>query len=518
LDGALFGTTYPLLRRNSDVRTVICMTFSFALVLGHHGNALGVHIPESLDVAGLRTSLGPNEGYLSFHFTYQPYGEERTGWTDVRHPALDGTPDPVYGFDRSDFNVNISTKTVTDGAGTSATPNIVRDFEYASAVYAQAGISVVQTDAQTLTNADYLTIDNTAELAKVFGTQRQAGTVNAYYVQDFAGGQIGQALSPEDGPNNGFAVADGGANDTFAHELGHFLVDSYRYPPGNQIHNPASNELMAAGGGRNKPTNLDQVGRPNGNMGGRDQMATLVHQPATPATELRQERVFNETPNVNNPTVSHIDNGLTHGDMADFDWVEDNLYLEQAGGRADNHDGYDWLVWQIGPIAPSSHSGHDHGNWGVLDLPAFTGDYFGVVDVVSQIAWWTDMDVDESGNWSLRDSALDYTLQFSDDGQQWVQGMVNTVFIDGWTNASKAEDWVARWISPVEAEYVRISELIVDGHDGNTQIDAVIARQSVIPESSSLVIWGCLAGLALAAARLRRASNRGRRPPSERQS
>ena len=106
-----------------------------------------------------------------------------------------------------------------------------------------------------------------------------------------------------------------------------------------------------------------------------------------------------------------------------------------------------------------------------------------MADVVSQIAWWTDMDVGADGNWSLRESALDYTLQFSADGINWRAGTVRKVFIEGWTTNSDAENWIARWESPVDAKFVRISELIVNGHDGNAQIDAII-----VPEPTALAI------------------------------
>lgn len=406
----------------------VCLVVPFLLTFAWGGTAFAGHISSILDVPGLRTSL-PDQGYLSFHFAFSPNGEERTGWTDIRHPALHGTPDSVHGFDRSDFNVNVNTHVVNAGAGASASPNIIRDFEYASAAFAQAGISVIQGGEQTLTNAEFLAIDNIAELDQMFGQQQAADMVNAYYVQTIttttSGPVIGFTRSPED-PTDGIAMADAADNDTMAHELGHFLIDSHRFAPGDSFHDGSSkNELMAPGivtvsgrssNFRNKPTNLLQVGRPNGNIGGRDQMATLVHLKGDAATEVHQERAYNEA-----PTVSHVDNGLNYGDIADFDWVEDNLFLEAAGGLADNHDGTDWMVWEIGPIAPSAHTApdggsHNHDDWGSLALNAFDKETFRLVDVVSQLAWWTDMDVDADGDWSFRESALDYLLQFSFNG------------------------------------------------------------------------------------------------------
>ncbi len=65
------------------------LTGGFLLVCS--GSLQGAAIPTGKDVAGIRTSLGINEGYLSYHFVYEPKGEERTGWTDIRHPAYVAT-------------------------------------------------------------------------------------------------------------------------------------------------------------------------------------------------------------------------------------------------------------------------------------------------------------------------------------------------------------------------------------------------------------------------------------------
>ena len=63
--------------------------------------------------------------------------------------------------------------------------------------------------------------------------------------------------------------------------------------------------------------------------------------------------------------------------------------------------------------------------------------------MISQIARYADMDVDASGDRSAKESALDYTIEFSSDSINWVRGTLNSVFEDGWTLASKAEDYVA---------------------------------------------------------------------------
>src|SRR3954467_2873864 len=63
-------------------------------------------VPTALDLAGLRPAM-PGEGLLAH--VINPYaqnanaparsGEEFTGWIDVRHPALSGPGDIIYGYD-----------------------------------------------------------------------------------------------------------------------------------------------------------------------------------------------------------------------------------------------------------------------------------------------------------------------------------------------------------------------------------------------------------------------------------
>jgi hypothetical protein len=187
---------------------------------------------------------------------------------------------------------------------------------------------------------------------------------------------------------------------------------------------------------------------------------------------------------------------LLAGDRADFDWVEDNFYLENIPG-ADTHPAFDHLVWSIGPIGAPGHAGHDHDNWRTEATPplpagAFTGDSFRVVDVVSQIARYTDMDIDAANNWSRRQAALDYFVQFSNNGVNWVDGTPVRVFVLGWTDRAGADDYIARWTSPIAATQLRIGAKFLDGHDGATQIDAIIA--SAIPEPATLGLL--LVGLA----------------------
>lgn len=272
---------------------------------------------------------------------------------------------------------------------------------------------------------------------------------------------------------------------------------------------------MASGMVRNIPTptakdggafGLSDPGQRVGDIGTKSHFGENVT-PIGGATPISQIEAIYKS-----PFVQRDDNGFTQGDRADFDWVEDNKPLESTKtGASDNHPGAsDSLIWEIANIAPSAHLWesptnpalnieHKHGNWLTgnepeLTLGRFNSDTFRIIDVVSQIARYADMDVAEAdipatgemqGKWSPRQSALDYRggnnpfVEFSKDGNNWQPGKPITVFEDGWTFRSKAEDYVARWLAPFDAKFVRIAaEPISSLHDGNTQIDAIIAGNS----------------------------------------
>jgi hypothetical protein len=474
--------------------------------------------PNLAEGANLRTSM-IKEGYLSFRHSGPTFnGEERTGWTDIRHPAYFGgaggpqilTIDPNgIGYDRSDFHVDVRNIIVKDANGVEANPNIERDYNFANQIYAQLGISVLNAgNVSASYNNVTFPINGTPSPAdppnppniavdNILAVNRAAPvTINNYYVHNFTNA-LAFTVSPEDTigppnqrPNHGVLVGDVNINnDTFAHELGHFLLDEYRFV-GGDVHSPNKNDLMAINGFRNLPNNTpkglgndapQQPGQPVGNIGGRDRFEASVNK--TGLTTKQIHGIYNSAKD-GNSYVQRQDNGFTHGDRADFDWVEDNIPLELAGAGpggdnlADNHDGVDFMIWEIGNIAASSHPNpdHDHGDWSELKLGRFNGNTFQIVDVISQIARYADMDVGASGNWSPRESALDYIIEFSSDSINWVRGTLNSVFEDGWTLASKAEDYVARWFSDVQAKFVRIAAQPLGGnHDGNTQIDAIIA-------------------------------------------
>lgn len=451
-----------------------------------------------------------DQGYLSFRHAAPKYnGDERTGWTDIRHPVLDGTTDGTRGYDWSDFQVRVQTHNVKAPGGDTTVDAARRrsDFNVANAVYAQAGITV-RHDGNANTNGNDIVTDATGNeepsLSRLFGTDRGAA-VNQYYVDDIPGAR-GYALPPtyaarggyanggsNTNPpppggfptfNNGFAVADDAGTSTFAHELGHFLLDDHRFAPSPEFHSAAADDLMAE---RPNHPGLAPKDAPNfglrapgqqvGNIGTHSHLKENV-------TRLGEANAISQmTAMHRSPSVSHVDNGFTHGDRADFDWVEDNIPLEFAGGGADNHAGFDFLLWEIANIAKSSHPGHDHDDWGELQLNRFAGPGFRSIDVVSQVARYVDMDVDASGNWSAFHSALDYLPpQFSIDGTTWQAGKLSTIFAKGWTEKSTAEDWIARWAAPFASKFVRIQAAVGPRHDRNTQIDAIIASAQQVPE------------------------------------
>ena len=499
--------------------TAIILLVSSAPVLG------GTVIPSGKDVDGTRTKFNNDEGYLSFHFVYEPFGEERTGWTDIRHPAyFDGgaanpftikTTDTKLGYDRSDHMVMVNNVIVEDqnGVKPAATKDtIARDFDYANQIYAQLGVCVLNEGIkQAKYNNVTYPVSYGAEDANIRAANRSANalTINTYYIKDFNDGAFGLTRSPEDFSTPATLLADGSRADTAAHEQGHFHLDHYRFnnPTAEAWHSPNDTDLMATGSIRKIPnanikkndspkyvnTAPSHPGRTVGNIGGVDRFDANAG-PAGGPYNIPQIDAIYAAASDGKRYIQCDDNGLTHGDIADFDWVEDNIAIEQTSKSItsmypDNHPGADWLVWEIGTIAHSLHDpDHNHGDWGELDLPGYDDDTFRMIDVISQICRYTDMDVDPtSKNWSPRESALDYYIpEFSFDQKTWEEGTLIKVFKDGWTLKSEADDFVARFKSPIKAKYVRIKACALGGiFDGNVQIDAIIAA---VPEPSSAVL------------------------------
>jgi hypothetical protein len=119
------------------------------------------HLDPPVRLNSVRPAM-PNEGYLTFKpnpIDLDQFGEEWTGWVDVRHPAMDGSTQTFDPFDRSNRFANVKTIIVSDSNGVAARPNnqdaatgigIRRDFDYANKIWAQLGLSIIRTEHGTL--------------------------------------------------------------------------------------------------------------------------------------------------------------------------------------------------------------------------------------------------------------------------------------------------------------------------------------------------------------------------------
>ncbi|MFO0910510.1 MAG: hypothetical protein U0794_19555 [Isosphaeraceae bacterium] len=479
-----------------------------------------VNINPALDVAGTRTSLGPTEGLL--HFV--DGGEEVTGWTGVKAPSLAGPADNALGYDRFDNVVNVRTTILTDANGVTAAPNITRDFDYANQIYGQAGISIIQTATRNYTsganpgggnvatnftfplaNADMVNIKTNLNGAQP--------TVDAYYARSDTDGDRGATYLPANSANPAVFTFDSAVNDTFAHEVGHYLLNQNTFNnAGDTGHSPTATDLMASGllprtlpgaaqkgDGNSAPSDPGQA---VGNIGKVDHFDATVQLNGAGAAIDQLQAVGTSA------AIQHTHN-VGAADHVDFDWVQDSIPLETRTTSLDNHAGVDFMTWGIAPLVASNQAGKDKGNWlggseKELTLGAFGGTFFNTADVVSQIARYSDQDTGTNGNWSRRQAALDYYLQFSTDGSTWVNGTVTTVFIDGWTTRSTADDYLARWSTDIQAHFVRIAANPLGGnYDGNAQIDAIIVAAVPEPGPAQLAVIGLILSCVYGRARAR---------------
>jgi hypothetical protein len=497
--------------------------------------AVATNIPTSLDLDILRPAM-PGEGYL--HFTG---GDDLTGWVDKRNPAFydgtDGKSTTVtntidangIGYDRSDFQVRVQNVIVTDKNGVKAAPtkaSIESDYNYLNQIYRQLGISVISTGNIDATyNNVAFPLSNPAGVDTVLGANRPGGlTVPNYYVGSIAGGASGVGGGPSL-PPSGTAIADAHNPDSLAHEVGHFLLDANRFPfPSNgntdAFHSPNVTDLMRTGDpGRTIP-NADvkstvqsqfqrlngapsQPGQKVGNIGGLDQFAANVGAAGGPFNTAQIDAIFGNQSDGN----AYVQRSFhpQFGDRADLTFVEDNIPLEEAAARPGSNQrmvhqpGFDFMTWGIdaaavSPTIDQNALGHQT-QAPELNLPGFNGPFFRTADIATIIARYADQDVlGSTGQWSARESALDYIVQFSADDINWFSGTPVNVFDLGWTDLSQADDFLARWDSPVDARFLRIqADTNVAEDDRNTQIDAIIVSQALIgtiDEPLSLGLFG----------------------------
>jgi hypothetical protein len=466
----------------------------------------------SIEIFRTREAMA-GEGYLQHLNLVGRFGNEVTGWVDVRHPALDQPTNSFEPYDRSNHFVNVRTTVVTaemegGGADVAASPDIQRDLHRSNKIYAQAGMSVVHTESGTL-NLDgtggrpdvQWPIDQNGEDDAMKASSRSANarTVNTYYLQKYK--PIPPNLPPngltsppsEYAPtnNDGSGIADAARDSTFAHEVGHMIlngpaVHSESVP--NTESNDPKNWMFESG----SSYAFNQIGRNKGRIES-SQIDRLY------ANFGANARDFVQT------STGHED----YGNRVDWDFVTDDVDLEGRANGADDHLGVDSLYFSLGTTAALAHAGHDHtGLEDFVDLGDFTGPTFRVADIFSMSLLYADFDrLGAAGDFSRRRGALDYDVFFRDSSGGLHAGILYTVFGFGWTASTIADDYLGRWRSPVEATGVFVLAKRKNRiFDGNVQIDAVIVSNDV-PEPSTVALLAVgFAAMGLPAMRRRRKS------------
>jgi len=462
----------------------------FVVAIGTLTNAptFAISIPANLLTNALRPSM-LNEGYLAYSFNPETgnFGEEYTGWIDIRHPANNGTTNTKLGFDRSDRFVTIKTITTSDNMGIPAHPQIARDFDFTNKIYAQAGVSVIRTEQGTIAlngtagspNVRWpINQDDQDNAMKALNRSPDTKTINDYYVQQYDGSHPNGLTSPPYGyggnapRNDGSGIADAARSSTFAHELGHMLLNadsafSSNNCPGNEASESCtpSNFMYRSG----SDFTLNDVSRTKGVMEG-----------------AQIDRIF-EDGGANNPGFVRKDHHDAAGDHIDWDFVANQVNLEERLHGADNHNVYDSLFWGIGPTVDPVHIStdgtfsdiHQHTGLGVFPAtPDFSGQTFRLLDVFSLSTRYSDFNLNAAQDNPPQESALDYDLWFRGANGELEHGNLIKVFEPGWNQNTNADNYLARWSSPIDATGVFI--FAGTGSDGTTQIDGIIAANNGI--------------------------------------
>jgi len=442
----------------------------------------------NLNRALFRTPM-PNEGYVQhvpdgFDLHGRRWAEEWTGWVDVRHPAMDGVQDAYYPFDRSDHRVDVHTVLCSDNSvpAVPAAPNRPRDFDFSCKIYAQGGFSAIREagDATLHLNGAGGAPDVTwpinktdqDDAMKCLQRSPNATTINAWYVQAYGPPCNGLASPPRffgaNIPrNDGVGVANSAETSTFAHELGHMMLNGHA----SEDNNDATNFMYHTG----SSYALTDVGITKGKM---------------PLEQIN--RVYENT-GANNPGfLQHPDGDHRFGHRVDWDFVAHANDLESAQTGADNHEGTDWLHWRIGHTETEPPPTHDHTGLGVFPpTPDFADPTFRYADVFSLTLRYADFDSPDSGLYNSF-GALDYWTYFEDSSGAIHPGEMVTIFQHGWTETTCVDNWLARWRSPVDAVGVYTLPRAGTAYDGNLQIDAVIVSAIPEPVTLALLVLGLL--------------------------
>lgn len=505
------------------------------------GSAAATHISTSLDVGGYRNNL-PNQGYLQYQQNpfVTRYGDEWTGWVDVRNPSLAGATDTAFGYDRSDRYVNVRSTILTDSANVTAPSDRVTDFDYANKAYMlQSGVSIIENATRNVTSnaGTPFTFNLTPADRVAISTAYNAAApqIELYYGRN-APGLLGATRIPTNGTPYVFldnTSPQTGYGDTFAHEMYHFLGDGqavHQPNGGDPGHSTDPRNIVADGSTQWSPgmpqnalgagtppwavpTGTQVVGPTMSTGGGGAPIVGGVDQ----LTSAQAERIFsNAGVQPWFPNAQRGDNE-NYGDRVDWNFVVDHgqktvdgktFGVEGLGSGADNHQGLDSLYWGIGTTTAASEAGKDKTGLGAFqNVGDFAGPTFQTADVFSLSLRYSDSDITGAGGGlSLREGALDYDLFFRGADNNLYAGIPITVFIGGWTGNSFADDYLARWVSPVPAVGVLILANLSDAdHDGTTQIDAVIVSANALPEPSTVVIMAIgVVGLGIVARREKR--------------
>jgi len=211
---------------------------------------------------------------------------------------------------------------------------------------------------------------------------------------------------------------------------------------------------------------------------------------STPPGFIQTEEFSGWTNGAGTDFIEMVDNDVTHGDKADFDWVQQHRALELTGIGV-NHPGLIGAMgWTSGSPEMSPHLDgaipHAHslaetppGTLPELPNDACPGEFFEFVDVFSIISTGEDFDS------TTRNAALDYQVDFGNS----VTGIFSfgspvKVFVPGWTGVTTIDDYVARWAPDLPGTYnfVAIEPTFAAGHDQIIEIDAVkcILRSSIV--------------------------------------
>lgn len=177
--------------------------------------------------------------------------------------AIGAVAGGIVGYLASRRSVTVNVTRLTGAADTTAA-----DLSTANTVFGQAGVSVSRGAEKSLSAADSTAVLGgdgvldeytgpaiTAEETKLLAHNRTPGRITAYWVPSLSNGSRGEAMIPSyHGVAESSIVISSSARaaDSFAHELGHCLLD-------DAAHHADPDNLMASGAIRNFADKLTEA-------------------------------------------------------------------------------------------------------------------------------------------------------------------------------------------------------------------------------------------------------------------